>query len=471
MTRVEDSSPGDSIRRTDDPTIGGVSQGDDPTIANTLMQADDSSDNTAIHVDDPTVANITVQANIPTMVFNDSDEGVVENYYEGIEEQKRKGYHPDDEFQRISCDGQKFDVDAFQQEMNPASLDEGTFASSESHCDDEEARPHHSYTDAPSTLLQESEYVSMQELYPRSPDVSHNMEVEGGDKKSPEMVSHTDPPAMPQKDKPSEQPTGITNYAGYGFARQFSSTPRRSKLSSPKYANTQKVTPQIQRKSRQFTYDDTSVDNLAPDDETSHQSSVDPPVFSISSFEDVASPQSRESKVSPDSSHTQGTSSTAMIGARKLLKKNRQERLALMAKRKQAQQKTPVLTSRKQETSVFGNENKEPDKTKILFSHARSRSVTPNKRRFRAGASSPASSLKISLSPASPPSGVFPPKSPPSSRKTQNKNSSFGSPKSDISACSSAWFDEPDADKDSRRALILKMAKNRMRSKKELRNT
>jgi hypothetical protein len=281
------------------------------------------------------------------------------------------------------------------------------------------------------------------------------------------------PPTTPQGGRADDQPTRISTYAGYGFARQFSSTPRAAKPSTPLYATPRRTIPPVQKQSAQETYDDPSVDDVPP----SPKVQLDPPSYSPDSYDDnindfvspqstIASPQSRGSKsaISPDS-FTQGTSSTAMRGARELLKKNRQERLALMSKRKVI--KTPVLKSPR--VSEFGNENKEPAKsTKKMYSHARSRSVTPNKSRFH-GTPSPIPSPKMTLSPASPHYDSIPPKTPPSSqRKSFNKDLGY-SPKSDISGASSAWTEDIDSpNKDSRRALILKMAKNRMRSKKEL---
>lgn len=197
---------------------------------------------------------------------------------------------------------------------------------------------------------------------------------------------------------------------------------------------------------------------------------------SFSSYEDkngIGSPLSRGSKsaISPDSL-THERPSSAMKGARELLRKNRQERLALMSKRKGGMQKAPVhqSSSQKVKSPSFGNENKEPEKSPKRFSHIRSRSVTPSKKRPQVP-TSPLSPAKKNLRPVSPPYDSIQPKTPPSSQRNTNRSVFFNSPRSDVSGVSSCWTDEPDsADRDSRRALILKMAKNRMRSKKEMRS-
>lgn len=360
-----------------------------------------------------------------------------------------------------------------------------------------------------SSAPQESEYVSMQEL---DNNVSYHQEeimeqIKEEEKKPSKSNYRDDPPSLPttpKKMEPPEEHTRITNHAGYGFAKQFSSTPRstiskspkynivpQSKPTSPKFSNIYpKPVPKVknEEKSTQEQYDDPSIEDLVNYepastfslDEDNDKTDV------MSPQSNIASPQSRGSKsgVSPES-FSQGSTSSAMRGARELLKKNRQERLALMSKRRGIQQKIPTTTkSPNEDVEVVGNENKEPVKEKTFYSHARSRSVTPNKKRFQSTSSPVASPVaspvkkalspsKKALSPTSPSNAPVIPKTPPpvSHRKTVVKNADFGSPKSDISGASSAWTEEPDGDKDSRRALILKMAKNRMRTKKEMKSS
>ena len=505
--------------------------------------------------------------------------------------------HPDDEFRShhslssdASTSNKASDLDAFNHEMNRASQEEGAFVSTQqSQPEDDDSGVYENYDQRPSSP-QESEYVSMKEMEPGSPEISYRQEVnvDEEEEKSLGRDSYVDPPSPPmtpqhitpssrpsssrgssryeksveepldksqpnssrpssrskatrdssrgstrhnkpleehteqtrpsssrgssrpnstrasfralressrpsstrkpsKSDKVPEEPTRISSYAGYGFARQFSSTPRSHGASSPKYSTPQRTTPVAHHRPDPVTYDDPSVDNMSDDEPSPQIQLLDPPTFSqshdnrsdvISPQSHVASPHSRGSKsaLSPDSSYTQGTSSAAMKGARELLKKNRHERLALMSKRRVAHQKAPVKSPRVVEDIDSGSENKEPVETsassRTLYSHARSRSVTPNKKRFQGLASPTDSPAKKALTPASPPYGPMPPKTPPSSRrKNFNKDVGFGSPTSDVSGASSAWTSEPESgDKDSRRALILKMAKSRMKSKKELKS-
>ena len=375
--------------------------------------------------------------------------------------------------------------------MKPDSPDEDTFSIPQSQY--EEMESYHGDEDMPS-ISQEPELVSMQKFDHVS---SEESPLRSGHSDPPEMQNDTyldpsekrnklyiDPPeignsttadssGISKKNKTIEGPTKISTYAGYGFARQFSSTPRRVSSSSPKYATPPKFSQQVQQKSRQVIYDDPTLDNIS-DDDPSPRIPVSTPT-SFSSYEDkdaITSPLSRggKSAISPDS-HTQERPSSAMKSARELLRKNRQERLALMSKRKSGMQKALAhqLRSRKAESPSFGNENKEPEKSPKRFSHVRSRSVTPNKKRSQVG-TAPLSPSKKNLCPVSPSYGSIP-KTPPSSQRSTNRSPFFNSPRSEVSGVSSCWTDEPDsAERDSRRALILRMAKNRMRSKKEMRS-
>jgi hypothetical protein len=210
--------------------------------------------------------------------------------------------------------------------------------------------------------------------------------------------------------------------------------------------------------------------------------------------------------------------SSAMRGAHELLKKNRQQRLAIMAKRKGTngtpQHDTSFGDSEHHPTSSEA-ENYEAYKPKVIMSRSRGRSVTPIRRKsptkvmspekistntpkspknkvkmsmYRSNSSSRerfvserssrtldteiTSTEKETLSPTSPttredPSSNIPVLSP----KRRDENDAKSEATSAVSGTSSVWTDTTDfASKDSRRALILKMAKNRMRTKKETAN-
>ena len=119
----------------------------------------------------------------------------------------------------------------------------------------------------------------------------------------PEIDNYTtsDPPEINKKNK--IEPTKISTYAGYGFARQFSSTPRRVSSSSPKYATPPKFFQQVQQKTSQVTHDDPTLDNMYDDDPSPRIPMRTPTSFS--SYEDkngIGSPLSRGSKsaISPE---------------------------------------------------------------------------------------------------------------------------------------------------------------------------
>ena len=178
--------------------------------------------------------------------------------------------------------------------------------------------------------------------------------------------------------------------------------------------------------------------------------------------------------------------SSAMKGAQELLKKNREQRLRIMAKRRN----TPGKNSEKSFTSTASDsENMEPSPTKQIVSKARGRSVTPVRK-----ATSPPQRLSISPSrrmspvkmalyknpssprkiagdvppppPLSPTNKLLQPRREPKSYQNDDDAKSVAS--SIVSAASSGWTDTTDPlERDSRRALILKMAKSRMRSKRD----
>jgi hypothetical protein len=365
---------------------------------------------------------------------------------------------------QASSDNQNSHLDAFEQEMKKrSSLDDVTFTSTlQSQRDDDDDED-----DLPTTQ-HESEYISMQELNPASPDNSYGTEAESQnrDVESTQQNYHT------------EEPT-IANHAGYVYARQFSSTVRKTIPSSPMYLtpHKSKYTEHV-GKPRNNICDEPSVADV-PDDEQSPQSSVESNAASIDDNKEadrtnLTTPMSIGSKSttkSRDTLYSQGTSSFAMRGARELLKKNREERLAVMAKRKAVKTppvKTPNDDQQFNASDEFNDPEPEPQKeVKPLYSHRRSRSITPNKKRFQAASSPSTSPVKKPQSPAPVSPSFVPPKTPPSTApKALNKSADFSSPMSDVSASSSGWAED---DKDARRALILKMAKHRMRSKKEVR--
>lgn len=192
------------------------------------------------------------------------------------------------------------------------------------------------------------------------------------------------------------------------------------------------------------------------------------------------------------------TKSSAMRGAQELLKKNRSQRLAIMAKRRN----TPLRNEKSSYSTNSSSdiENKEPTiKPRVVRSRSRGRSVTPvrirSPERVKINLSSPKdisspprpkSKVKMTMyrSPSaskrlisdrpqaslSPKSGLAsPPLSPrsPRSPSVNNDDDVKSEANSAVSATSSVWTDATDlTQKDSRRALILKMAKNRMKSKK-----
>jgi len=208
-----------------------------------------------------------------------------------------------------------------------------------------------------------------------------------------------------------------------------------------------------------------------------------------------------------------------MRGAQELLKKNRQQRLAIMAKRRSGKDlDSPASTSNIENkapmaTSMSTGTNTSTTKAqKTIYSRSRNRSVTPNQlgahhshsqtpasksgRSLSTGNSLSASRLLLAKdrAPKSPVKMAMY-KSPSASSKVnsqeQNSNNEELSPKvaspieqpeskmlddSDVksdatsafSGSSSVWTETTEvSERDQRRALILKMAKNRMKSKRD----
>jgi len=210
---------------------------------------------------------------------------------------------------------------------------------------------------------------------------------------------------------------------------------------------------------------------------------------------DCVSPMSAESAsplkgIGTPGSATSYTKSSAMRGAQELLKKNRQQRLAIMAKRRSS----TALTD--DNSTASDTENKSPYKpAKVIHSIARGRSVTPIRRSKSPvkalspnnANKSPKSKVKMTMykSPSSPRNKIISERS----TKTLNETSELATPSppspvmksppppmmngmddtrsESASATSSVWTDTTDlTQRDSRRALILKMAKSRMKSKR-----
>lgn len=137
--------------------------------------------------------------------------------------------------------------------------------------------------------------------------------------------------------------------------------------------------------------------------------------------------------------------SSAMRGAQELLKKNRQRRLEIMARRRQQQQarktKQPVED---EDNSTFTNEI--PDENSVPSRMSRN--------------ASPSLSLKKSVT-------AKPPNSPKVSTHSQDTKTKDFDALSGVSNPSSILTDETSpAEKNARRALILQMAKNRMKKGK-----
>lgn len=217
------------------------------------------------------------------------------------------------------------------------------------------------------------------------------------------------------------------------------------------------------------------------------------------------------------------TKSSAMRGAHELLKKNRQQRLAIMAKRKGgsgASQHNSSMTDSGGESMPADTENVEFQKPKLITSRSRGRSVTPLRRvksptklkssenETNRTSKSPKSKSKVKMtmyrsnsssrerliserssktlgtevsspekettsrptatSPVSSPRNLSALKSLAVSSKPRDENDVKSDATSAVSGSSSVWTDTTDPSlRDTRRALILKMAKNRMKTKKE----
>ncbi len=180
------------------------------------------------------------------------------------------------------------------------------------------------------------------------------------------------------------------------------------------------------------------------------------------------------------------TKSTAMRGAQKLLKKNREQRLAIMAKRRNPNADALSTGTSLNTTANSDNENDAPNSEnkgpKTIYSRSRGRAVTPI-RHMKSPPESPAV-IKKALTPSNKKSPAPAPAPPPASKvkmsmyKSTSKahmsvteegaDDSKSDATSGYSGTSSIWTDSTDVTgRDSRRALILKMAKSRMKKKKE----
>ncbi len=207
------------------------------------------------------------------------------------------------------------------------------------------------------------------------------------------------------------------------------------------------------------------------------------PLSTPGNFSDFGETSMQESGITPQSQGSEYSRSSAMRGAQELLRKNRQQRLAIMAKRRSA----------REDTLATKNESTE----KTVFSRSRNRSITPSQLNRSPSKKSMSPTKKSHNLPQSPstikaqsPVKMSLYRSPSSrsrisqiSRVSKSNNSTdveqFSSPRivddsdvkseatSAVSASSSVWTDTTDlSEKDQRRALILRMAKNRMKSKR-----
>jgi len=513
-----------------DPTVGGDPEtnhhGDDdePTIRDEMTHAEDPTirDEIMTHAEEPTIRDEIINVEDPTIKDEiahldeertDSQERALDDYYRGIKQQfgdfdgKEEGdnvteFNADDEFPDDTVELQSTVLSENQRSFQRASTDDGSVLDGQVHGqklsysskdpDDNDDPDELASTASPPR----SEYVSMQELgNPCLPEMSSFQKTEDEDddvnppeneyvnESEPEPEPSLSPPTTPPRNEP--EPTRVSTFAGYSMAKQFSTgirptTPKHYPLTPPRLGF-----PPARDPSVPISYkDQQSVEDDVPDDEPSLCVPPESPLSYQSS-----EPLSRENveQINISSSSTMAkplmtadkySKGSAMRGARELLKKNRQERLAVMSKRRGA--KSPLVKNKKEDSSEQqpqpqdnNNENKAPEKSRPLYSKSRSRTVTPNKKRFQTPTSptkssappTPSSPSKEALASSSTPEYPIPPRTPDNSSRVNTSIKSPGAT-SDVSGTSSVWTDS--SDKDSRRALILKMAKSRMRSKKEM---
>lgn len=207
----------------------------------------------------------------------------------------------------------------------------------------------------------------------------------------------------------------------------------------------------------------------------------------------------KESNLTPQSQTSEYSRSSAMRGAQELLKKNRQQRLAIMAKRRSGKDLDSPASNIENKAPISASTAKAQ---KTIYSRSRNRSVTPNQLGSHTPSSHSGRSLSnghsLSASGRSVLSKDKAPKSPvkmtlyksPSAKVNQEQKNEELSPKvaspiepdpkildeadvksdatSAFSGSSSVWTETTEvSERDQRRALILKMAKNRMKSKRD----
>jgi len=216
---------------------------------------------------------------------------------------------------------------------------------------------------------------------------------------------------------------------------------------------------------------DISVDGTDEDNSKDHDSFQEDSPNENETKLALLSPESTVTDGSADSRSTYSRSKV-MTGAQQILKKNREQRLALMAKRRETQRHRTVKSPLEEDESLSGSVHVPPPpppppagpRTPSRRSRSRSRARAQNSSRSPNTVDSPP------YSPASTRSGRShridsPPPPPLSPRSPGTAYDSNYETASNASMASSGWTEDSDPnDRNSRRALILQMAKNRMKS-------
>jgi len=267
----------------------------------------------------------------------------------------------------------------------------------------------------------------------------------------------------------------------------YSSSPTRNSDGSQGSPRYDPSSPRSKTRNNQFspTYNSSgkessgiSFDDISENDNSENDNPSDVPVTSPETTKTI--PQQQQQQQQPiesripattssadDSSHFSGYSyskSSAMKGAQQLLKQNRQKRLELMAKRRATQEK--LLASAAQ---LVESVETESSSSPTNQENDESRSVSMANSAFPSKVSKRASSPYIREAPMNVLS------SPPPAPSSPNRESYSRRKDDDMTDCtslasnpSSVWTDDAsNVEKNSRRALILQMAKNRMKGKSD----
>ena len=194
--------------------------------------------------------------------------------------------------------------------------------------------------------------------------------------------------------------------------------------------------------------------------------------------------ETRLALMSPESTVTEGSAgskstysrSKVLTGAQQILKKNREQRLQLMAKRRETQRIRTLKSPLEEDSSIVDVPPPPPPppagpRTPSRRSTSRSRAraaISPRSpATLESPPYSPASSTRSSRSRRldSPPPAPISPRSPGTAYDSHDNYDTT----SNASMASSGWTEDSDLnDRNSRRALILQMAKNRMKSGSKL---